>query len=828
MKTSEKVLDRLAPLLAFDNAPLGLLIDTRYEVKERLARGGMGEVFSAWDTRLGRAVAMKILAPGLSDPEWGARFRMEAQTLTRLDHPGIVPIYDFGVLPDGRLYYTMKFVPGRTLAERIEGGETRDSLVGFLADACDTVQHAHDQNILHRDLKPANIIVDEHGRVFVLDWGIARLLEEFAGGRRGAATGAPGLTSTGTVLGTPEYMPPERASGDAETTDNRSDVFSLGAVLHEVLTGHPPVSPRPAAVPIAASVPPDIEAVCLRALAAEPAFRYPSARALGDDLRRFLRGEPVEARPLPGIERLKRGVRRHRTTVLLLAGAAACVLVAGGWGIRAATRKSDAIRATLEDAARSERQAKVEEALGLLERGRPAIDRAHHYLYGREARYEELVRQVEEGRPLLQRAVELAPTLPLGHYLLGRAWELKGEWGEAESCWRKAIALDPNFGPARYQLGRLLATRSFFANISPVGDPAANAVEAARLASESVAHIEAAVREGSGFHDAVQREVASALLACARGDADSFAAIVAAGIRKFPSADGVEDLYWLSGFALQPRERRAALDRAVEIRPKHFCALVTRAAFRARADELEAAVTDYGEALRINPRLPRIHVFRGDVRFRLGDFDGALADFEEALRLDPRDARSYVCRGNVRCAKGDPGGELADAETALGIDPRCAEAHVARGCARLRQGDAAGAVGDFDRAISFRPGFADAYLNRGIARRKTGDGEGAMKDYDEAIRLKPEYPRAFSVRGAARYARGDTAGALRDYDEAIRLNPRFAEAHADRAAVRRKMGDVKGAIEDLEQALRLAPPGWPHRRAVEDRLRALKRGLEER
>ncbi|MBI4612054.1 MAG: serine/threonine protein kinase, partial [Planctomycetes bacterium] len=253
-KTPDELLTRLGPMIARDEAAVGLVIDTRYEVLRRIARGGMGEVFLATDLRLGRPVAMKTLAPELSSERWAARFQTEARATAGLDNPGIVPIHDLGRFPDGRLYYTMKYVPGRTLAEAMAGREDRRRLLGYLARAARVVEHAHQRGVIHRDLKPSNVMVGEKGEVYVLDWGVARVREEFRHERLEGGPVGCALTSAGTVLGTLEYMPPEQARGDSGQADARSDVYSLGAILFEILCGRPPVAS--ALRPSLASAPP--------------------------------------------------------------------------------------------------------------------------------------------------------------------------------------------------------------------------------------------------------------------------------------------------------------------------------------------------------------------------------------------------------------------------------------------------------------------------------------------------------------------------------------------------------------------------------------------
>jgi tetratricopeptide (TPR) repeat protein/tRNA A-37 threonylcarbamoyl transferase component Bud32 len=322
-----------------------------YEILGELGRGGMGVVYKARQRTLNRTVALKmILAGSHAGAEATARFLQEAETIARLKHPNVVQVYDFGS-HEGKPYFSLEYLEGGSLAHKLRGEPQPPvqaaQTVQTLARA---VQAAHEQGVVHRDLKPANVLLATDGTPKITDFGLAK-------------QGDSGMTATGEVLGTPSYMAPEQAEGKARAVGPAADIYALGAILYELLTGRPPfrgasawdtlqlvvgTDPVPPSQ-LQPKVPRDLETVCLKCLRKEPAGRYDSASALAEDLRRFLGGEPVVARPVARSERLWRWCRRNPvvaglSTMLLLLLIGGFVAVTLLWR-HAEDQRADAVAA---------------------------------------------------------------------------------------------------------------------------------------------------------------------------------------------------------------------------------------------------------------------------------------------------------------------------------------------------------------------------------------------------------------------------------------------------------------------------------------------------
>jgi serine/threonine protein kinase len=339
--------------------------DVRYQLIRKLGQGGLGRVWLARDLNLNRYVALKEIShPSRATDAVIERFKYEAAITGRLEHPGIVPIYHLGQDDKGRAFYTMRFLGKKTLQdsiveyhERSEEGDhdpmlLRHLLIAFV-NICHALGHAHSRKVIHRDLKPENIVIDSFGQVIVIDWGLAKVLDETS---VESLTGSHGLgegsrTSEGQVMGTPLFMAPEQAAGRLDEVDTRTDIYGLGAILFAIVTGYAPheetqkaavdsgIGARgmisviasgkaPAAREVNPSADPALEAICAKAMARKRYARYQDATELAEEIQRWMAGESVTAYQETSLQRAKRWVARHQGLTQALVAMLMVVLVA--------------------------------------------------------------------------------------------------------------------------------------------------------------------------------------------------------------------------------------------------------------------------------------------------------------------------------------------------------------------------------------------------------------------------------------------------------------------------------------------------------------------
>jgi len=448
---------------------------SRFRIVRTHAKGGLGEVFIAIDEELHREIALKeIQSHRANHPESQRRFRFEAEVTGGLEHPGIVPVYGMGQYPDGRPYYAMRFIHGESLREAIKryhaiedparrGFELRQ-LLGKIVAVCHAVEYAHSRAILHRDIKPHNIMLGPFGETLVVDWGLAKSIGGDGRGdpntasarvtplrpRSGSGTA---MTRLGSVIGTPQFMSPEQASGEFERLGPASDIYSLGATLDCLLVGEAPSRRSDATTKVREGqfptprqvrrdIPKALEAICLKAMALRPEDRYPSARALADDIERWLADEPVSVYPEPLAAQAGRWARRHKTLVVGTGALLVTALLAMSIGLALIRREQRRTEANFRLA-----RAAVDQMLTELAQVEladvPQMEPVREKMLGKALEFNrEFLRERGHDPSIRQEAGR-------ANIRLGDIQEMLGDDSDAERAYRRAIAL----------LGGLVAAR---------------------------------------------------------------------------------------------------------------------------------------------------------------------------------------------------------------------------------------------------------------------------------------------------------------------------------------------------------------------------------
>jgi tetratricopeptide (TPR) repeat protein len=633
-----------------------------YTIQRVLGHGGMGVVYAADHLRLGRQVAIKmLLSGGHASPNEVTRLLREASTVARLRHPHVVQVYDVGEF-QGRPYFTMELMEGGHLGRVLAGTPLpHREAAQLLVTLAGAVQAAHDAGIVHRDLKPANILFDLVGTPKITDFGIARIVGE-----------ASNLTQTGTPMGTPSYMAPEQALGKSHAIGPAVDIYSLGAILYEVLTGRPPfraetaleterqvVSEEP--VPPARlnpKVPRDLETICLKCLHKDAERRYPSAAALADDIGRFQRGEPVTARPAGAFERLARRVRRNRTGAALLVTAVALLVLA----ILAGAREwSHVVRDRAERASWGERQQYVRrlQAEGRITEARAILGRLS--VFGspelreelRRARAElDVVEQLEAvrlARGRADRTVRYDPEADAAYALIFEradigtldqppeqvaarivSSELRASLVAALDDWAHCVSERP-------RLARLLAIAR---HADP--DPWRDRARDPRIWEDPEA-LAALARDVSPGEQPVELLlVVAGLLEAVGGDAEQF-------LRRVQFAHPHD--YWVN-FALAEElgtgESAIGFYRAALAARPHAVAIWVNLGILLVASDLEAALAHWNRAIELDPESPVARLNIAIALFNRGRFAEAVEMADSALVRTALDDPAHAITTTLR------------------------------------------------------------------------------------------------------------------------------------------------------------------------------------
>jgi serine/threonine-protein kinase len=685
-----------------------------YRVDGILGSGGMGVVYRAWDERLNRPIALKMLLAGAqARPTELERFQREAQAIAALHHPNIVQVYDVGQV-GGRPYFTMEFVEGHDLAETIQGipqpASKATTIVAIVADA---IHVAHQSGIVHRDLKPSNVLVAADGTPKVTDFGLARRLE-----------GEKDLTLSGSPMGTPSYMAPEQAQGDKHAIGPATDVYALGAILYELLTGRPPFrAETPTATlqqvitvdPVSPArlnsrVPRDLDTICLKCLHKEPHRRYETAAALAEDLRRFERGEPIKARRVGSMERVARWAwRRPALAGSLAAGVLlACTLIGTifWWYGQRTALEATAVAYAEADLTEAERLQEKGEFKASAEVLRRAKDRLRDFvppeLHRRlQAAFENLefvtrLDSIRLKRALVKpRALIKGPTELLGVLTLPGTTDDNALGAEASSgrhypvAFRDARIGVPGDDPTEVAV-RIQASPVRGALVAALDDWVACATD-----PNQQAWVLAVVRQADSdpwrnrVRDTATWDAPDAL----RELAD------AAPVGQSPQ------LLAVLGGRLRAKKLDAVrfLERAASAHPGDFWVNVEMGNALCDQKKWGEAIGYYRTALALRPDTVSLRYALGDLYLSQQRWEGAIAEYEQADRLDPGNAWCHNRLGFTLAWKGSGDEAMAHFRKAIRIDQGNGWSHFYLAIALENKGQLAEAADEFRDAARMLP-----------------------------------------------------------------------------------------------------------------------------
>jgi tetratricopeptide (TPR) repeat protein/serine/threonine protein kinase len=832
-----------------------------YKLLEQIGEGGFGLVFMAEQQEpIRRKVALKVVKPGMDSKQVLARFDAERQALALMDHPNIAKVLDAGQTGSGRPYFIMDLVKGLPITDYCDQNQLapRERLELFLS-VCQAVQHAHQKGIIHRDLKPSNILVTLHDGaplVKVIDFGIAKALGQ-------QLTDQTLFTNFAQMIGTPLYMSPEQAAFGNVDVDTRSDIYSLGVLLYELLTGTAPFEkerfrkvaydeicriireeepPKPstristlgqAATTVSTNrkMHPkrlsqlfrgELDWIVMKALEKDRERRYESASAFAADVQRYLHDEPVQACPPSAWYRFRKFARRNRARLALTACLLVVVFGSAGTAVWFAEQKAVRRVETERAVTTALTQAKTLVAEGDKQTDHPeqwqatallakaTLEKAEERLAAGVGT-EELAARVGQVRMVVDGAVADSRVLvEIDRIRLKQAAVKGGKFDRARAAPLYAELLRsygvepavPEAAAARVRDSRLRETL-----LAALGDWRKFTLDEGER--QRVARVYELALPPYSLRERLMEAVK-------RGDT--------AELEKLVNQPSFQDLppatVALAAWELDEAGQWAAAEKLLrptqERKPgdfwlNHLLADVLSKQGPSRAEE---ALRYWTAALALRTDSPGVYFNLGSVLYAKGDVDGAIRCYQAALRINPGYAEAHEGLGGASAAKGRSDEAIAEYRAAVAeyskaieLNPKLPNALNNRGtiyCDHLAQYDQA--VADFSKAIELNQKFADAWVNRSVAYRNLGKIDNAIADCSKAIELEPKLALAWAKRGII-YCDNlhQYDNAIDDFSKALKLDPTDARVWHNRGVAYRKLGQWDRALADCSKAIELDP-----------------------
>jgi tetratricopeptide (TPR) repeat protein len=810
-----------------------------YEILEEIGRGGMGVVYKAVQAGLHRVVALKmILAGGHAGVDQVQRFRREAEAVARLQHPNIVQIHEIGE-HGGLPFFSLEFVAGGSLGRKLNGTPQQPRQAAqWVAVLARAVHAAHQQGVVHRDLKPGNVLLTTEGTLKITDFGLAKQLESDPG--QGAQT------RTGEVMGTPSYMASEQAAGNSKLIGPATDIYALGAILYEMLTGRPPfraatamdtimqvlhedpVAPRR----LQNKVPVDLETICLKCLAKDPGKRYAGAGALADDLERFLAGQPILARPTSWWERALKWVRRRpaAAALLLVIVLTTVILLAGSWIVtaRLQAERNVAERRLLQAMAAVDRMlTRVSEDKDLLANEPHMEPVRQKLLEDAVAFYQELMAE-QSTDPRLRH--ETGKAL----FRVGKIRHLLGRFDQAKEAYDQALELEESLAgqfPVNTAYPKEIAAVSHAYGLTLREMGLLTQAEAMYLRSRDLYR---SLLDPDPGNDDLRQGLAQTFndLGNLLKDNSNSLEQSEEGIKAHEQALALREKL-AADFPKKPEYQRD-LSQSLHNVAYHW----QRMNQRAKAEKLyRQAIVLRRELVKNDPKVPQFRQFLGRTLLNLsyvvqldkrpkeaGEIleealairEKLVAEFPGVTKYREELGGSYENRAVLFSIIKEADKAMADINRALDIYKKLVDDHsqvpaykkklavaVNERGFMFHEKDFKKALADYTEAIRLEPKLALPYRNRASLYATRLEFGKALEDFNLAIQLNPKDAECFNRRGYIYLFKAQPKQAIADFTSAIKLNPKFVTAYRNRALAYTATGQSAEAQADNEQADKL-------------------------